>query len=313
MSAKIDSLSRIRPAEGRVELAAVVERLRISRDITHNIRLGGQIRELPSAAILKNVVEGLTISLFPTHLGPTGVSREGIDIFVGNTLQTATARLIEQVHRGLQFDLTDLPPAAQRRRSVEIVQGLVNDLPAIRALLVSDIKAAYRRDTSAGSLAEVLLAYRSALAIIHHRIAHSLHRLGAKLVARVISGFTFASTAIDIHPGASIGSGLFIDSGAGVVIGETAVIGENVVLHQNVTLGSAEAISSGETPTPKGGLRHPILEDNVVIHAGATILGRISIGAGSVIGGNVWLTRSVPAGSVITQASNIRSDVQAMN
>lgn len=313
MSAKIDSLSRLRPAEGKVELAAVVERLRISRDITHNIRLGGQIRELPSAGMLKDVVEGLTVSLFPTHLGPAGLSREGIDIFVGNTLQTATVRLIEQVHRGLQFDTADMPPAAQRRKAAEIVQGLVNDLPAIRALLVSDIKAAYRRDTSAGSLAEILLGYRSAVAIIQHRIAHSLYRLGAKLVARVISGSTFAGTAIDIHPGASIGSGLFIDSGAGVVIGETAVIGDNVVLHQNVTLGSAEAVSSGEAAAPKGRLRHPIVEDNVVIHAGATILGRISIGAGSVIGGNVWLTRSVPPGSVITQASSIRSDVQVMN
>jgi serine O-acetyltransferase len=139
-------------------------------------------------------------------------------------------------------------------------------------------------------------------AAINHRIAHRLYALGVPLIARVIAELAHAETGIDIHPGATIGEGFFIDHGTGVVIGETAVLGRSVRLDQNVTLG-AKRFHAGEDGHPEKGLpRHPIVEDDVVIYAGATVLGRVTIGRGSVIGGNVWLTRSVPSHSHVTQA-----------
>ena len=147
-----------------------------------------------------------------------------------------------------------------------------------------------------------MICYPGALAIVHHRLAHLLYGLGAPVVARIISEVANSRTGIDIHPGANIGAAFFIDHGTGVVIGETAVIGRRVRLYQAVTLGARSFPTDVEGALRRGHARHPIVEDDVVIYAGATILGRITIGAGSVIGGNVWLTRSVPPGSRISQA-----------
>ena len=169
-------------------------------------------------------------------------------------------------------------------------------------LLDTDIKSAYEGDPAARSVDEVLVCYPGTQAIIHYRIAHVLHELGLPLIARMITELAHSATGIDIHPGAVIGESFFIDHGTGVVIGETAIIGKHVRIYQAVTLG-AKRFPTDEHGNPlKGNARHPIVEDDVVIYAGATILGRITIGRGSAIGGNVWLTRSVPAGSNITQA-----------
>jgi serine O-acetyltransferase len=138
--------------------------------------------------------------------------------------------------------------------------------------------------------------------VISYRLAHALHRLGAPLIARLIAEIAHSQTGIDIHPSAEIGRGFFIDHGTGVVIGATAIIGENVRLYQAVTLGAKRFLTGTDGTLVKGEPRHPIIEDNVVIYAGATILGRITVGRDSTIGGNVWLTHSVPPGSVITQA-----------
>jgi serine O-acetyltransferase len=140
-------------------------------------------------------------------------------------------------------------------------------------------------------------------AIIHHRLAHILHRLGARLLARLIAEIAHAKTGIDIHPGSVIGSGFFIDHGTGVVIGETAVIGDNVRIYQAVTLGARHFPADHDGNVIKGDARHPIIEDDVVIYAGATILGRIIVGRGSTIGGNVWVTQDVPPNSIVTQAT----------
>jgi serine O-acetyltransferase len=175
-------------------------------------------------------------------------------------------------------------------------------MPRVRTLLDSDIKAAFEGDPAARSVDEVLVCYPGILAITHHRLAHELYRLGVPLVARIVAEIAHSATGVDIHPGARIGGSFFIDHGTGVVIGETAVIGEHVRLYQAVTLG-AKRFQVGEDGTlVKGNARHPIVEDDVVIYAGATILGRITIGRGSTIGGNVWLTHSVPPGSNVTQA-----------
>ena len=175
-------------------------------------------------------------------------------------------------------------------------------LPRVRALLDTDIRAAYEGDPAAKSLDEIVFCYPGVAAVIRHRLAHRLYQLGAPMLARIISELAHSQTAIDIHPGAEIGEGFFIDHGTGVVIGETAVIGRHVRLYQAVTLGAKRFEVDENGTLIKGLPRHPILEDDVVIYAGATVLGRITIGRGSAIGGNVWLTHSVPPGSNVTQA-----------
>ena len=174
-------------------------------------------------------------------------------------------------------------------------------------MLDTDIRAAYEGDPAAGSLDEVLVCYPGITAIIHHRLAHELHRLGAPLIARIIAEIAHSATGIDIHPGADISGSFFIDHGTGVVIGETTIIGQRVRLYQTVTLGAKRFPANENGSLIKGNARHPIVEDDVVIYAGATILGRVTIGRGSIIGGNVWLTRSVPPGSNISQAQ-VRSE-----
>jgi serine O-acetyltransferase len=180
------------------------------------------------------------------------------------------------------------------------VNEFAAQLPRIRELLETDIQAAFQGDPAARTLDEVLACYPGITAMIHHRIAHALYTLGMSLVARIIAEIAHSATGIDIHPGASIGESFFIDHGTGVVIGETTVIGSRVRVYQAVTLGAKRV--PFDSSQSQGLPRHPIVEDDVVIYAGATILGRITIGRSSIIGGNVWLTRSVPHNSNITQA-----------
>jgi serine O-acetyltransferase len=166
---------------------------------------------------------------------------------------------------------------------------------------VLDVTAAFEGDPAAPSADEVVFCYPGLLAVTYQRIAHELFVLGVPLIPRMITEEAHALTGIDIHPGAAIGEGFFIDHGTGVVIGETAVIGNRVRLYQGVTLGARSFPRDAQGRLVKGVPRHPILEEGVVVYANATILGRVVVGRGSVIGGNVWLTRSVPPGSIVTQ------------
>jgi len=265
--------------------------------------------KLPSRKVLYDIVEGLAAALFPNRLGLPDLKDEGIDYFVGHTLDVALRELVTQVKLELNFtadtqsQLEDSQAVKLKIQSpIEIVREFAKRLPEVRLLLDTDIKSAYEGDPAAKSIDEVLVCYPGTQAIIHYRIAHVLHGLGLPLIARIITELAHSATGIDIHPGAVIGESFFIDHGTGVVIGETAIIGKHVRIYQAVTLG-AKRFPTDEHGNPlKGNARHPIVEDDVVIYAGATILGRITIGRGSAIGGNVWLTRSVPAGSNITQA-----------
>lgn len=285
-------------------LAAIVAQLRQSREGAHNIRYRGRVRELPSREAIAGILEGLAAALFPTHFGPSDLRDESIDYFVGNTLNVTLDALVEQVRRALLFsDVHEQgDEAALARETIEITRAFAAQLPAIRALLVSDLKAAYQGDPAATNIPEILLAYPGMTAVIAYRLARALYLLGTPVLARVISNIAHSKTGIDIHPGADIGPSFFIDHGTGVVIGETAVIGERVRLYQAVTLGAKRFPADETGALVKGHPRHPIVEDDVVIYAGATILGRITIGRRSTIGGNVWLTQSVPPGSEITQA-----------
>jgi serine O-acetyltransferase len=258
---------------------------------------------LPSRKILANVAEGLKAALFPNRLGSSELADEGIDHFVGHTLNMTLRELMVQIQHELHYNSgLEILSNEDREHSAAITQAFAKQLPEIRKLLESDIKAAYEGDPAARNVDEVLVCYPGIMAIMHYRLAHVLHGLGVPLIARMISEIAHSVTGIEIHPGAQISGSFFIDHGTGVVIGETAIIGQNVRLYQAVTLGAKRFPVDENGTLVKGNLRHPIVEDDVVIYAGATILGRITIGRGSTIGGNVWLTRSVPPGSNISQA-----------
>ncbi len=285
-------------------LGPIIDALRTSRESTHNIRHHGRVRELPSREVLTQVVNGVSAALFPTHYGRPDLNDESIDYFVGDTLNVTLDRLVGQVRRALRFSpqFTDADEAGLAERAEAITREFAASLPGIRALLVSDVQAAMAGDPAASSVAEIMLCYPGTIAILYHRLAHCLHRLGVPFLARLAADIAHSLTGIDIHPAATIGASFFIDHGTGVVIGETAILGERVRLYQAVTLGAKRFPVDASGALVKGTPRHPIVEDDVVIYAGATILGRITVGAGSTIGGNVWLTQSVPPGSNVSQA-----------
>ena len=262
--------------------------------------------KLPSRKELQQILDGLCAVLFPNRLGRPDLTEEGIDYFVGYTLNHVLHELFRQIRRELQFisgneDIND----ATHQQAIDITRLFNAELPTVRALVDTDIQAAYEGDPAARTPDEVLVCYPGIMAVIYHRLAHILYRHGAPLVARMIAELAHSATGIDIHPGAQIGESFFIDHGTGVVIGETAIIGQRVRLYQAVTLGAKRFQKDDNGMLIKGNLRHPIVEDDVVVYAGATILGRVTIGNGSIIGGNVWLTHSVPPNSVITQASEL--------
>ncbi|KOF53976.1 MULTISPECIES: serine O-acetyltransferase EpsC [unclassified Achromobacter] len=290
-------------------LDSIVSRLHSARiawrGARGRLREHAGVREFPSRESLRQIVNDLRGALFPMRLGPIDLREEVEDFYVGHTIGAALDALLQQVCLELQYVARDNPEpeAATRERAIELVRRFGAELPRVREALDLDVLAAYQGDPAAQSVDEVLLCYPGVHAMIHHRLANVLYRLGVPMLARIVAEIAHADTGIDIHPGATIGRSFFIDHGTGVVIGETAIIGDRVRLYQMVTLG-AKRFPPGENGELKKGLpRHPLIEDDVVIYAGATILGRITIGKGSTIGGNVWLTRSVPPGSNVTQAS----------
>lgn len=259
----------------------------------------------PSRVRLAKIIDELSGALFPLRLGPDFVRLHNEDTFVVQSLQVALSRLHAQLRLELDYGYEGSHAGSAgdaENRVTRIVLAFLRELPEIRRLIDLDIDAAFRGDPSARSLDEVLICYPGLHAIIHHRLAHVLFGLGAPLVARIISEISHSRTGIDIHPGAQIGRGFFIDHGSGVVIGETALVGDNVRLYQGVTLGAKSFPIDGSGMLVKALPRHPVIEDEVVVYAGATILGRVTIGKGSEIGGNVWLTHDVPPYSRVYQA-----------
>lgn len=296
------------------QLQAIVCQLRTARNQwrTQNGRVSGEQggRELPSRAAMADILEALCGALFPMRLGPVDLREESEDFYVGHTLDVALNALLTQARLELRYVARQggLVDDGVDATATLLIQDFALALPGLRSILDTDVLAAYHGDPAARSVDEVLLCYPGILAVIHHRLAHHLYRAGLPLLARISAEIAHSATGIDIHPGAQIGRSFFIDHGTGVVIGETAIIGERVRIYQAVTLGAKRFPADESGQLQKGHPRHPIVEDDVVIYAGATILGRITIGQGSTIGGNVWLTRSVPAGSNLTQANLLHDD-----
>ena len=284
------------------EIISKVNELRtISQFTRYN---GGLPPELPSKESIKSIIETIISVLYPRHYGPTGITTEKVVDYQRSMLITALGRLQKQIRleMSLSSNTNDVVNLDIGRKAVEISNQLAEHLPGIRALLDKDIKAAFDGDPSAKSIDEIIFCFPGVAAIIRHRIAHQLYLSGATMIARMIAEISHSETSVDIHPGAVIGEGFFIDHGTGVVIGETAIIGSNVRLYQAVTLGAKRFKKDNDGNLIKGEPRHPIIEDDVIIYAGATVLGRITIGKGSSIGGSVWLTHSVPPKSNVTQA-----------
>jgi serine O-acetyltransferase len=276
-------------------------------------RAAGEVRgiEFPSRAALATIIGQLKGVLFPLRLGPPDLRQESEDFHVAHALDTALHALLRQVRIELRYNaaLRHLTDTDIERQALDATRVFGAALPGIRTLLDSDVIAAYQGDPAARSVDEVLLCYPGIHAMIHHRLAHCLYGLGLPLLARIIAEQAHAETGIDIHPGATIGAGFFIDHGTGVVIGETAVIGQRVRLYQAVTLGAKRFPANVDGTLQKGLPRHPVVEDDVVIYAGATVLGRITIGKGAVIGGNVWVTHDVPPGARVSQAASREGDL----
>ena len=274
-------------------ISAVAERLRLIRMVSQQRRYKGRATpELPSRPEVIGLADQVISALYPRHFGPAGLTLAETDAYVLQSLAQVQTRLTRQAW--LELCLAEPQPEP---RAARIAERFISSLVRLRDLHDTDIAAAFAGDPSAKSLDEVVFCFPGVAAVLRHRLAHELCKLGVPMIARILAEHAHSTTGIDINPGAEIGPAFFIDHGTGVVIGETAVIGRNVRLYQHVTLGAKRFEDDG-----KGQPRHPVVEDDVVISAGATILGRITIGKGSVIGGGVWLTRSLAPGSVVTQA-----------
>lgn len=257
---------------------------------------------LPGKRAMVAVLKELLSVLFPGCLTYEPVDHEDVDGLASRLKGIADA-LFDQIKRIESYRVLEQTRPADFDCSAQaecVVRHLFEQLPTVRTLLQADILAAYEGDPAAHSNMEIVMSYPGLLAIATHRVAHILYEQDVHLLPRVMSEYAHSRTGIDIHPGASIGKGFFIDHGTGVVIGETCVIGENVRLYQGVTLGALSFRKDEEGHLVKGIKRHPNVEDDVIIYANATILGGDTvIGKGAVIGGNVWLTHSVPPGTKI--------------
>lgn len=253
---------------------------------------------LPSGKKLEDIIELARAILFPGYYGKSSVNLKTIKYQIGVNVERLHRLLAEQILAGLSFgenneETPDVYHPELREKADELSAKLVARLPEIRRILATDVYAAYCGDPAAESNAEIIACYPVIKALTNYRIAHELYLLGVPLIPRIITEMAHSETGIDIHPQASIGNYFTIDHGTGVVIGATCIIGNNVKLYQGVTLG-AKSFSLDENGNPiKGIARHPILEDNVVVYANATILGRITIGEGCIVGANVWVTEDM--------------------
>jgi serine O-acetyltransferase len=266
-------------------------------------------RPLPSHAELVRVLMTIHELLFPGYIGAQGLMGETLRLHVESRMAWLFETLTEQINRAIDHG-TKLDTACRIMdlEASDCATEFLAQLPLLRGVLATDVLAAYEGDPAAACLDEIIFSYPSIYAVMVYRLAHELYKLRVPLIPRIMTEHAHHRTGIDIHPGTRIGSRFFIDHGTGVVIGGTAIIGDNVKLYQGVTLGAFSFDKDATGQLVRNTKRHPTIEDDVVIYAGATILGGDTvIGRGSVIGGNVWLTHSVPPGTRVLQDSpNLR-------
>lgn len=262
-------------------------------------------RPLPSRDEVVRVLAALHELLFPGYTGAQGLTGASLRLHVESRMAWLYETLTEQISRAVNHGqkIEDACPVTGRQ-AADCAEEFLSQLPLLRASLASDVKAAYDGDPAATCYDEIIFSYPGIYAVATYRLAHELFSLDVPLIPRMMTEHAHQRTGIDIHPGTSIGSSFFIDHGTGVVIGGTAVIGDNVKLYQGVTLGAFSFDRDADGRLVRNTKRHPTIEDDVVVYAGATILGGDTvIGRGSRIGGNVWLTHSVPPETRVLQES----------
>jgi serine O-acetyltransferase len=264
-------------------------------------------RKLPSIDKLREFVGLVRAVIFPGYFGAPIFHRESLPHFIGVRIEKIYDLLTGQILSVRQFDAGESEAGSPAENAAAAARAFIAELPEIRRVLCTDVKAIYDGDPAAKSHGEIIFCYPSIRAMINHRTAHTLLKLGVPLIPRIISEMSHSETGIDIHPGARIGDYFCIDHGTGVVIGETCIIGNNVRIYQGVTLGAKRFVLDKDGNPVKDLPRHPIIEDNVVIYSNANILGRITIGRNSVIGGSVWVTKSVPPDSRLQQQKAVES------
>lgn len=268
----------------------------------------GDGNPLPSAPALAEIIDLCRAILFPGFYGKSTLSSKTISYHIGVNLDRLSHLLTQQVVAGLCSQKNEQMQTCQlAEKAQDIVAEFITRLPELRRILATDVEAAYNGDPAADSYGEIISCYPVIKAITGYRIAHELLLLGVPLIPRIITEMAHSETGIDIHPGAQIGHHFTIDHGTGVVIGATCIIGNYVKLYQGVTLG-AKSFPLDDNGNPiKGIPRHPILEDNVIIYSNATVLGRITLAKGTVVGGNVWVTESTEPGEQLLQAKKRKS------
>jgi len=279
-------------------LTATVERLsrpESLKELFHRHRDGDP---LPSGKALEEIIELARAILFPGFYGKSTVSVRTLRYHIGVNLERLHKLLTDQITAGLCFvdDCGEDPAdrlSCHKARASELAARLIGRMPDIRQTLATDVEAAYNGDPAAESAGEIISCYPVIKALVNYRIAHELVLLGVPLIPRIITEMAHSETGIDIHPAATIGRHFTIDHGTGVVIGATCIIGDNVKLYQGVTLGAKSFPLDADGNPIKGIPRHPILEDDVIVYSNATILGRITIGRGCVVGANVWVTEDM--------------------
>jgi serine O-acetyltransferase len=250
---------------------------------------------MPQSDEVIRILEVILEVLFPGYTGRHEFHRAGIDFAIGSHVEEVFRSLTVQIERAFAYGckINCCEGCDCIRQAEEATIDLLKTLPAIREVLKTDVQAALDGDPAAKSTDEIVISYPGLKAIAIQRVAHELYLKDIPLLPRVMGEYAHMLTGIDIHPGATIGRSFFIDHGTGVVIGETAVLGDNIKIYQGVTLGALSFPKDERGKLIKGAKRHPNIEDNVTIYAGATILGDITIGHDSVVGGNVWLTEGV--------------------
>jgi len=251
---------------------------------------------LPSRAAVIEALKRLFEAFFPGFVGRQFLTHANVAFHTGALLDEVAEELTEQIYAAVCHEGLNEEGDRERCRGFaeDAVIRLFERLPEVRRRLLLDVQAGYDGDPAAKNANEVIFSYPGLVAIATYRVAHELELLGVPLLPRIMTEWAHSRTGIDIHPGATIGERFFIDHGTGVVIGETSIIGNNVKLYQGVTLGALSFPKDERGNLIRGLRRHPEIGDNVVIYGGATLLGSVTIGEGAVIGGNVWLTQSVP-------------------
>ena len=280
-------------------ITSSVEKLASINSLAKLFDQDSEVFRMPSEKILAEIIDIVRDIIFPYHYGDTPVYADTLKYYIGVRVDRLSRLIREQIQIGLEYECNKCKNACEE--ADRITERFIDTLPKLREILTTDVIAAYNGDPAAKNHGEIISCYPVIKALTNYRMAHELLLLGVPLIPRMLTEMAHSETGIDIHPGAQIGEYFTIDHGTGVVIGETCIIGKNVKLYQGVTLG-ARSFPLDESGNPiKGIPRHPILEDDVIVYSNATILGRITIGKGAVVGGNIWVTQDVPAGTSITQ------------